>query len=104
MHLPTRLQTAIEDEASGHSRGSLATSAAELSASYRLPRHGAERLIASEAHRIAYTVIRLPATFAAGRAVFAEIRRLMPELRVNSLLDFGAGRGRRRGRRLKSLV
>ncbi|HZS06249.1 MAG TPA: small ribosomal subunit Rsm22 family protein [Blastocatellia bacterium] len=93
MRLPTRLQAAIEHEASGHSLGSLAKAAAELSDSYRLRQQGTERLVASEAQRIAYAVVRLPATFAAVQAVFAEIRRLMPELCANSLLDLGAGPG-----------
>ena len=93
MHLPPQLQTAIEQAASAHSLSNLTKASAELSDNYRLHQQGAERFIHSAAQRIAYTVVRLPATFAAMRAVFAEIRRLMPELRVTSLLDLGAGPG-----------
>jgi len=49
--------------------------------------------MATAAHRLAYTVVRLPATFAAACSVFTEIRRLMPERRITSLLDLGAGPG-----------
>jgi ribosomal protein RSM22 (predicted rRNA methylase) len=45
------------------------------------------------AHRLAYAAVRMPATFAAACAVFTAIRRLMPERRITSLLDLGAGPG-----------
>ena len=34
--------------------------------------------MATAAHRLAYAAVRMPATFAAARSVFTEIRRLMP--------------------------
>jgi ribosomal protein RSM22 (predicted rRNA methylase) len=90
MRLPTELQSAIEREAARYSFSHLAQVAAELSESYR---SRAATLTFSAAHRVAYAVVRLPATFAAVRAALAEIRRLAPELRVKSLLDYGAGPG-----------
>ena len=93
MRLPACLQSAIETEASRHSFSSLVNAAAELSENYRLREQTAGRFIASEVHRIAYLAVRLPATFAAISAVFAELRRRMPELKIESLLDLGAGPG-----------
>jgi len=50
-------------------------------------------VMATAAHRLAYAAVRMPATFAAACAVFTELRRLMPETRITSLLDLGAGPG-----------
>jgi ribosomal protein RSM22 (predicted rRNA methylase) len=71
----------------------LAKAAAELSDRYRNQRQTIERFITTDAHRSAYVAVRMPATFAATRAVFAEIRRLAPETPINSLLDLGVGTG-----------
>jgi ribosomal protein RSM22 (predicted rRNA methylase) len=67
--------------------------ATELSDKYRCAQPPADRFIVAEIHRLAYLTVRMPATFAAARAVFAETRRLAPEMRVESLLDLGAGSG-----------
>ncbi|MFN7946787.1 MAG: small ribosomal subunit Rsm22 family protein [Blastocatellia bacterium] len=93
MRLPAILQSAIESEASRHGFSSLVNAAAELSENYRLRERPAGHFITSDAHRIAYLAVRLPATFAAISAVFAELRRRMPELKIESLLDLGAGPG-----------
>jgi ribosomal protein RSM22 (predicted rRNA methylase) len=93
MPLPAALSKAIEQETSRHKLSDLAKAAAELSDRYRNQRQTIERFIATDAHRSAYVAVRMPATFAAARAVFAEIRRLAPETPINSLLDLGAGTG-----------
>jgi ribosomal protein RSM22 (predicted rRNA methylase) len=93
MQLPSQLRNAIEQETSKHSLNLLAKAAAELSEKYRDQRRPAGRFITTDAHRSAYVAVRMPATFAAARAIFAEIRRLMPETQINSLLDLGAGTG-----------
>ncbi|OGG48686.1 MAG: hypothetical protein A3F84_29500 [Candidatus Handelsmanbacteria bacterium RIFCSPLOWO2_12_FULL_64_10] len=91
--LPSQLRRAIEQETARCDLSSLSRAAAELSENYRAQRPARGDFIASEAHRLAYVAVRLPATFAAARAVFAEVRRLTPEGRVASLLDLGAGPG-----------
>ncbi|MGE0131797.1 MAG: small ribosomal subunit Rsm22 family protein [Blastocatellales bacterium] len=93
MQLPPQLRNAIEQETSKHSLSLLAKAAAELSDRYRNQRQTIERFITTDTHRSAYVAVRMPATFAAARAVFAEIRRLAPETPINSLLDLGAGTG-----------
>jgi len=93
MRLPATLSKAIEQETSRHRLSDLAKAAAELSDRYRNQRQTIERFIATDAHRSAYVAVRMPATFAAARAVFAEIRRLAPETPIHSLLDLGAGTG-----------
>src|SRR5262245_27645081 len=93
MRLPMSLRKSIEQEVSSIGHSSLSKAASELSARYRRQRPAPKRFIASDADRLAYVVIRMPATFAAARAVFAEIRRLAPETPINSLLDLGAGTG-----------
>lgn len=93
MQLPPQLRNAIEQITSKHSLNLLAKAAAELSEKYRDQQRPAGRFITTDAHRSAYVAVRMPATFAAARAVFAEIRRLAPETPINSLLDLGAGTG-----------
>jgi len=93
MRLPAALSKAIEQETSRHRLSDLAKAATELSDKYRNQRRPAERFITTDTHRSAYTAVRMPATFAAARAVFAEIRRLTPQIEINSLLDLGAGTG-----------
>lgn len=93
MPLPAAISKAIEQETSRHKLSDLAKAAAELSERYRNQRQTVERFIATDAHRSDYVAVRMPATFAAARAVFAEIRRLAPERPINSLLDLGAGTG-----------
>jgi ribosomal protein RSM22 (predicted rRNA methylase) len=93
MPLPAALSKVIEQETSRHRLSDLAKAAAELSERYRDQRQTVERFIATDAHRSAYVAVRIPASFAAARAVFAEIRRLAPETPISSLLDLGAGTG-----------
>ncbi|MBI2505317.1 MAG: methyltransferase domain-containing protein [Candidatus Latescibacteria bacterium] len=92
MPLPPQLQRAIEQETGRHPPKALSQAAAELSAAYRAEQPGGA-FITSELHRLAYAAVRLPATFAAVHAVFAEVRRRWPDLTVANLLDLGAGPG-----------
>jgi ribosomal protein RSM22 (predicted rRNA methylase) len=91
--LPSQLRQAIEQETARCDLPSLSRAAVELSEKYRAQRPARGGFIASETDRLAYVAVRLPATFAAVRAVFAEVRRLTPEGRIASLLDLGAGPG-----------
>src|SRR5207245_9828333 len=93
MQLPPQLCHAIALETAQHNRQSLTQAATELSENYRSQRPTSGMFMATAAPRLAYAAVRMPATFAAARAVFMEIRRLMPERRITSLLDLGAGPG-----------
>jgi ribosomal protein RSM22 (predicted rRNA methylase) len=93
MQLPPQLRHAIELETAQHNLQLLTQAAAELSENYRSQRAARGMFMATAAHRLAYAAVRMPATFAAARSVFTEIRRLMPETRITSLLDLGAGQG-----------
>ena len=93
MSLPIALRQAIEAEAGRVPLRELSAAAAELSAKYRQPSASQTPFINSEVERVAYAATRLPATYAAARQVFAEVRRLLPDVRMNSLLDLGAGSG-----------
>lgn len=89
MQLPISLRNAIEQELSSVSFSVLTAAASELSDRYRkqLP---VERFIASDAQRLAYLAVRMPATFAAVRKALSS---LAPEFQPASLLDLGAGTG-----------
>lgn len=88
MQLPTRLQQAIEQEAARIGLHKLAQAATELSANYRFRQGGNDKFIATEAHRIAYSATRMPATYASVRAALRQL-----QTPINSLLDLGAGPG-----------
>ena len=90
MQLPAQLRHAIEDETAQCNQKTLSQAASELSDSYRTRR---SPFISTDAHRLAYVATRLPATFAATHAVFSEIRRLLPDQSIKTLLDLGAGPG-----------
>jgi ribosomal protein RSM22 (predicted rRNA methylase) len=93
MQLPPQLCHAIALETAQYNLQSLTQAATELSENYRSQRSASGMFMATAAHRLAYAAVRMPATFAAARAVFTEMRRLMPDRRITSLLDLGAGPG-----------
>lgn len=91
MRLPPELREAIEQETSLAARPRVARAVEQLSAEYKAGDFG--RSLASPELRAAYLLTRLPATYAANKHVFGEVRRLAPELRPRSMLDLGAGPG-----------
>lgn len=74
------------------SRKGLAERAAATSAAYRAGGTSAGAIRSAE-DALAYALARLPATYAACAAVFAEARRLAPDFAPARLLDAGAGPG-----------
>jgi len=93
MLLPHSLRQAIEQETARQSLPALPQAAIELSRRYRERTSTGQSFITNDAHRLAYAAVRMPATFAASGAALAEVRRLAPELPIESLLDLGAGTG-----------
>ena len=88
MQLPTSLRGAIEQELSTVSFCSLTAATNELSDRYRQQKK-ADRFITTEAQRLAYVAVRMPATFAAVSKALSQLEDFQPE----SLLDLGAGTG-----------
>lgn len=62
-----------------------------LSAAYRAGGASAASPIATAHERLAYLAARLPSTFEATRLVLSELRRRVPRLKAESLLELGAG-------------
>jgi ribosomal protein RSM22 (predicted rRNA methylase) len=84
--LPEALRDALLEEASAWPPGVLAKAADELSEAYRA---GRPFRFGADEYRIAYALVRMPATFAVLERVFEEIR----DIGIRSLLDLGAGPG-----------
>ncbi|MDQ3010564.1 MAG: small ribosomal subunit Rsm22 family protein [Acidobacteriota bacterium] len=93
MQLPFSLRQAIEQEATHQNLSALVQAAAELSDRYRNQQDTTDRFMTTDTHRLAYVVVRMPATFAASRTALIEIHRLAPESQIESVLDLGAGTG-----------
>lgn len=89
--MPPALLTAIAVLLEGISRKDLAQRAERLSAHYR--QGGTSAAVANEADALAYAVARMPATYAAIRAVLAQVMRIVPDFQPSGLLDVGAGPG-----------
>lgn len=87
---PLALRRAIERLLDGVPLAGLREATARLAAAYRAGGGSAGRPLA-DSERLAYAAARLPSTFEATRAVFGELRRRAPDLRVSSLLEIGAG-------------
>ena len=93
MQLPRALQQALERELGNIHSGELQRASAELTAAYRSPGRTSLPAISSQAQRLAYTAVRMPATYAAVHQVLSELRMCNPEAEISSMLDFGAGPG-----------
>jgi ribosomal protein RSM22 (predicted rRNA methylase) len=92
MRLSAELLDAIQRETDKVDRRKLVQATAQLSEHYKAADFSIPA-IATEAHRAAYLAVRLPATYAAIRRVFTEIKLRAPETEISSLLDLGAGPG-----------
>src|SRR5216684_3514381 len=92
MRLSAGLLDAIQRETDKLDRRKLVQATAQLSEHYKAGDFSTPA-IATEAHRAAYLAVRLPATYAAIRRVFAEIKLRAPQSEISSLLDLGAGPG-----------
>ena len=89
--MPAEIRAAIEQRAGEAGLAAVKRAAAELSDAYRTgaqpPRVGTPERVA------AYLVTRMPATYAAARAVLKETRRWLAGRPIASVLDIGAGSG-----------
>lgn len=93
MELPLPLRRAIEDAAQGYSIAELRQISDLTTAKYRAEKASGERLVTDECQATAYAIARMPATYAAICAAFGSAAQLMPDLKIDSMLDVGAGTG-----------
>ena len=97
MQLPRHVSEAIEEHAERAQRAggagfaSLKRAAVEMSEAYRAGK-APPRLAAAD-RTAAYLVTRMPATYAAARAVLRETHRVLGDREISSVLDIGAGSG-----------
>src|SRR5579884_3154080 len=94
MELPADLRAALEIELGNVSPRKIAPAARDLSRRYR-DRHGRAKasLLQGTGDVAAYAAYRMPATYAAVRAVLNEVRDRRPDLAPRTLLDLGSGPG-----------
>ena len=91
MQLPPHVREAIVQRAEEVGSAALRRAAEEMSNAYR---EGAQPPRVGSAERVAaYLVTRMPATYAAARAVLRETHRLLGGRAIASVLDIGAGGG-----------
>lgn len=90
--LPAALKAALEAELVGVSRRDLGERRAAATAAYRAGGTSAAVIQGGE-DALAYALARLPATYAAAAAVFAEAAARAPGFAPASLLDAGCGPG-----------
>ena len=86
------MRSAIARELEGVSRKGLALRAAATTTAYRSGGTSATAIRSAE-DALAYALARLPATYAACAAVFAEAQRMAPAFLPERLLDAGSGPG-----------
>jgi ribosomal protein RSM22 (predicted rRNA methylase) len=91
MQFPVELSQAIEAITADFAPRELARAAAELTTAYRGQRKARPHL--DRSHRAAYLITRLPATYAVLARILQECKNRIPDLRVGSMLDLGAGPG-----------
>lgn len=91
MRLPAELGERITELANRVDSAALRRASQSLSTVYR--GGAAPGPLRSEAERIAYAMVRMPATFAALRAALAETSIRLPDWQPSSMLDLGTGPG-----------
>lgn len=92
MQLPAQLRSAMAACAESVNGRDLAKAAEQISKRY-LREDFKSPIMRTDAERAAYALTRMPATYAACRHVFDQIRSVIPEIRIESVLDLGAGAG-----------
>lgn len=95
MPLPPELRKAVEDLADGVPGAALARAARELTEAYKSAEGRTQQTVGfhTDAHRAAYAVVRLPATFAACEHALTELSRRLPGFAPRTVLDLGSGPG-----------
>lgn len=94
MHeLPPALRAALTTAVTRHASPDVTATVARLVARYQDGSPATEPLLVGDLDAVAYATYRMPATYAAVRAVLGEAARLAPELAPATQLDVGGGTG-----------
>jgi ribosomal protein RSM22 (predicted rRNA methylase) len=92
--LPDNLKNALLTLLNSVPRQDLIRASEELTLRYRSSERDKKPVfMTTEAHRMAYLAVRMPATFAAVSCVLKAVERRMPDFSPKSLCDLGAGPG-----------
>jgi ribosomal protein RSM22 (predicted rRNA methylase) len=87
------LRASITQTIAGTRTTELANAVDALITRYRSGIPAGSAILSREIDVLAYTAYRMPATYAATRAVFEQLHVVVPDLRPRNLVDFGAGTG-----------
>ncbi|MCP3804403.1 small ribosomal subunit Rsm22 family protein [Allokutzneria sp. A3M-2-11 16] len=93
MALPTDLQSALDTELRRFPNQELSRAVDRLSTRYREGRAATTPIMNSDSDVAAYAGYRMPATYAAVRAVLDEVATFAPEFSPKSHVDVGGGTG-----------
>lgn len=92
MKIPDLLENAIEKKVSEYSIKELRDVALNLSKRYMESKRNGESLLKNNLDTVAYSVIRMPATYSAIRTCLEKINEIY-DFDINSVLDIGSGTG-----------
>lgn len=94
MFLPEELRRSIDNLLARSPTHVLSRASVDLTGRYRSSeRDQISTFMQSEAHRLAYLAVRMPATYAVNRRVFEECRDRIPDFAPLTCMDIGAGPG-----------
>src|SRR4051794_1274362 len=92
MQMPDQLRSAIEEAVAGLEHSALRRASAEISAAYKSGDF-TRPILLSALHRTAYTLVRMPATYAANVHALRSLASSVPGFAPRSVLDMGSGPG-----------
>jgi len=93
MKIPQLLETAIENKTKNIKITELKKYAQDLSNKYMKEERTGKSLLSKEIEALAYSIMRMPATFGAITTALKYALKLVPDIEINSVLDIGAGTG-----------
>lgn len=93
MKIPQLLETAIENEIKNIKITELKEYAKNLSSKYMNEERTGKSLLSEETEALAYSIMRMPATYSAVTTALNHTLKLLPNIEINSVLDIGAGTG-----------
>ena len=93
MKIPYLLEDAIQKEIQGIKLNELKQIAKELSNRYMKEERKGQTLLSKEKEALAYSIMRMPATFCAVKTVLENTLSVAKNLGIDTVLDIGAGTG-----------
>lgn len=92
MELPVKLKNSLEEFSQNFSQADLVKSAQNISQNYRDKFGSGNRFALSNKDVIAYSIVRMPATFTAIKTAMERMKEIYPT-NFESMLDIGSGTG-----------